>query len=547
MLSGETSCVDALIAKGADVSRIYGVQSALTFAITANDEIMVQRVVAAGAKVNDMQLTSATEFPLPPLFFALSLDTYAQACELHRYLHTLREMQGFAYKHADQLLQAAFGGDEVDDDAFVREMMDKMQNNPAGDAKAGEEIADDDVRVTRAMKMFDSRVNLALVRTLVTAGADPSLRFGFNGVSSIHNLIAATTQENEAHMCEVLTTVCESLSEDARVKVMNQRSAGGDSLMSLAIMHGTADIAKTMLKLGFDPNAYDNVSFTPNSSPLPAAAADEPNVTRVFAVAGMVPPRPLADAETAPGLYIQPACQVLHPLLQAIRDNNAAMVEVLIDAGVTVHCESDNSDLIIAAQTAGEAIVRELATAIRDTGASVSVQDAQGNTALHHALMRAPSTAADKVVGALIQAKADISIANAEGMMPVHLAAASKRDHSLELILKAAPDATAAAMAATPDGLTALAFAVSGGSSSTTEVLLKAGVDPNAAVMGPMPAIILAVHHGFEAVVKTLLAHGADAKAEVEGVSALVLAEMRGNTALVALMTKDTEVAVADQ
>ena len=202
-----------------------------------------------------------------------------------------------------------------------------------------------------------------------------------------------------------------------------------------------------------------------------------------------------------------------------------------------------------------------------DAGASFFAEDQDGRTPLGLAVDRGSPAAARALLVAIAARNASwparmLTSKDLRGWTPLHCAARSRRNGPellAELMSYISSDPTSARVALRPlgpdagasAGLTPLMLAALGGESAAVVALLDAGAPVDEAIAPPMPSkrqrgsratksaratgsmavgltpLILAAREGHDAVVRTLLAHGARAEVEdAEGLTAQAWAEI---------------------
>jgi len=197
-------------------------------------------------------------------------------------------------------------------------------------------------------------------------------------------------------------------------------------------------------------------------------------------------------------------------------------------------------------------------------GAQVDHKHAEGRTPLYQAAGLGNGTA---IVQLLLDKGANPNAATANGQTPLHMAAVRGNRGTLKLLLAKKVNVNARA----GNGATALMGASSSGDSEAVRLLLAAGADPNlltkkqdsalgdAATSGVEASVALLLEHGAKvnvqddrgfsplmyaaasdtqptAVVKLLLARGADPSLTGEGETARTLAAKRGDTEVARLL-----------
>ena len=216
------------------------------------------------------------------------------------------------------------------------------------------------------------------------------------------------------------------------------------------------------------------------------------------------------------------------PLYLACENGNAALARKLLAAGATPHAvlPSGETALMTAARAGSVGAVRALLAHGADVQAREGMEE-------QTALMWAASQRHAGVVDALLAAGADVHarsrvrpvvqahsartssegavvVVEEGGFTPLLFAARSGDLASAELLLAAGADPNDTA----PAGTSALVVAAHSSHGEVAGLLLDAGADPNAAGAGYTP-LHAAILRGDAALVRTLLAHGADPNARL--------------------------------
>eukprot|EP01043_Picozoa_sp_COSAG02_P080000 COSAG02_NODE_18805_length_918_cov_0.560440_1_plen_177_part_10 len=147
---------------------------------------------------------------------------------------------------------------------------------------------------------------------------------------------------------------------------------------------------------------------------------------------------------------------------------------------------------------------------------SVDGRTAQGRTALHFAAQSAAGEASHAVDAALLQSEAEVNSADSIGCTPLMLAAAIGDAPVCELLLANGANPNAATTGANEDFElleTPLVAAAWNGHEEAVEVLLRGGAVTEQRLASGNTALHEAVEAGQIAVVRHLVAHGADTNA----------------------------------
>lgn len=163
---------------------------------------------------------------------------------------------------------------------------------------------------------------------------------------------------------------------------------------------------------------------------------------------------------------------------------------------------ADSIRLVDAAAQEDLAALRSL---LRD-GANVNERATDGTTALHW-MVRAESM---EMVDLLLTAGADVKAADRYGVTPLYLACTLGNHPLIERLLKAGADPNAAGRS----GETLLMTATLAGETQAVEALLKYGANVNAKLPeSDTTPLMVAIRENRPAIVKLLLAHGAEVDA----------------------------------
>ncbi len=199
--------------------------------------------------------------------------------------------------------------------------------------------------------------------------------------------------------------------------------------------------------------------------------------------------------------------------------------------------------------------------------AAIDAQDPQGETPLHHALVRR----SQPMIKLLLDHGASVSATDRDGWSPLMTAAwaddadaikllvAHKADPNfagpgnltpLAIALEYGKDAAAVALVQSgvdyrqpigDAGYTPLMLAVAGHSESAAQALISKGADVNATNAGGVTALMIAAADGQAALVELLMHSGANVQAQSErGDTALSIARAKGHLAVVKLLDQPT-------
>ena len=269
------------------------------------------------------------------------------------------------------------------------------------------------------------------------------------------------------------------------------------------------------------------------------------------------------------------------PIVGAARLGNTAEVQALLKRGVAA--TQADADGTTALHWASYRDDLDAANALIRAGSDVNAANDLGATALWSASMNgsvpmvqrllkagadpnrvllagespvmvAARAGSAKVVEMLVAAGADVNQRATRGQTALMWAAAHRRSEVVRVLLAHGADLLARSsvwtqvMAVPPHGLpqynraiphggaTALLFAVRAGDVDSVRLLVAAGADVNDADAWGVTATVLAAHAGFTRIVELLLDRGADPNLAEAGFSALHIAIMRRDEAMLAAL-----------
>jgi quinoprotein dehydrogenase-associated probable ABC transporter substrate-binding protein len=232
-----------------------------------------------------------------------------------------------------------------------------------------------------------------------------------------------------------------------------------------------------------------------------------------------------------------------------------AMLNNWLAHGANVNVELNNA--VVADDTV------RVAYLLHKKHAAIDAQDPQGETPLHHALVRR----SEPMIKYLLDHGASVSATDRDGWSPLMTAAwaddaaavkllvAHKADPNfagpgnltpLAIALEYGKDAAAVALVESgadyrqpmgDAGYTPLMLAVAGHSETAARALITKGADVNAANAGGVTALMIAAADGQAAIVELLMRSGANVAAQSErGDTALSIARAKGHQAVVRLL-----------
>ncbi|CAN0260449.1 unnamed protein product, partial [Pylaiella littoralis] len=186
--------------------------------------------------------------------------------------------------------------------------------------------------------------------------------------------------------------------------------------------------------------------------------------------------------------------------------------------------DTNQTPLMVASVIGSSRVVRDL---LRQ-GASVSVADSDGFTALHHAVYHKHLAASKH----LIEAGADLEARHGGVDTPLHAAATKGFYQGMVVLI----DAGANVDSRLDDGATPLCFAASDGRLEGVKILLRANADPMLSRYGSLP-LYMAVYNGHLEVVRELVHwYGTDRCANDGGALALATAASRKHVDIVTFL-----------
>jgi ankyrin repeat protein len=184
------------------------------------------------------------------------------------------------------------------------------------------------------------------------------------------------------------------------------------------------------------------------------------------------------------------------PLIKASGQGRVEMVQALIAAGADVNASTSNGEtaLMAVAKLNESKPQLPITRALLDAKADPNAKDGEGVTAL----MLAAHSGHLESVKALLAAKADVN-AKARGFRVLEWACG--HEDALVLMRRVGPDKIT--------GFTALMIAVGAYQPDVAEVLLQAGADVNAKAGDGSTALMLAMQHNDQFMVRRLTGAGA--------------------------------------
>ncbi|MBN1232038.1 MAG: ankyrin repeat domain-containing protein [Candidatus Coatesbacteria bacterium] len=162
----------------------------------------------------------------------------------------------------------------------------------------------------------------------------------------------------------------------------------------------------------------------------------------------------------------------------------------------------------------------KLVKALLDQGIDANVIDANGRTALMHAVMKNE----DGIVKLLLEKGASIDVRDSRGLTAFLYSAASDLN-TLKLLVQYGADMNDA----TIDGINALLLAASSGNADNIDLLLKLGLKINCQSANGITPLMAAAYNGKKNAVETFLLHGAKINLKTNfGLDAYSIAKKQG-------------------
>lgn len=302
-----------------------------------------------------------------------------------------------------------------------------------------------------------------------------------NGIYSLH----------EAAGVGCTATLKARVAEGANV---NARDEAGDTPLLVAVKAGQAQAAELLLAAGADPLPKDAAGHTPAELAADAALAE-------LCRSG--------EADRRRELE----------LVAAIEADDLSAVVNLLENGVNPDAlaEDGSANALLLASVKGNS---PMVTRLLAAGASVNTVLPDKSTALH----RAAAAGKAEVVAQLLAAGADPMAKAGNGSTPLHEAVWFDRRAAVEVLLpayKGCNFSPEAGWISAPVNM-----AVAQDNAAMVELICKAGYNPNKPLKGQEPALIAAVKAKNPALVRILLAAGADTQLkDNEGKTAIDYAE----------------------
>ncbi|KRY77410.1 Ankyrin repeat domain-containing protein 50 [Trichinella pseudospiralis] len=278
----------------------------------------------------------------------------------------------------------------------------------------------------------------------------------------------------------------------------------GKTALSLAAAHGDPGTVQLLVEVGLDEWHKDHSGWMPihyAASEGHAAACSllcEHNLDTVNAT----------DKEGR------------HPLLLAVEEGHADVVDVLLQCGAVVTAPAlDGRTALHAASGRGSA---DLCRVLLQAGALVDAVDVDGRTSLYYAALAGQVGC----ISTLLQYNADVDVVDTQGRSPLHVAAWVGDEYTVQLLLESG----ALVDRRDRDGRTALMVSAWRSHTNVAERLLESGADPNARCAEGATALSVAAQQGTDSLVALLLRHNVDMELKDSyGRSAADVARLQGH------------------
>jgi ankyrin repeat protein len=217
------------------------------------------------------------------------------------------------------------------------------------------------------------------------------------------------------------------------------------------------------------------------------------------------------------------------PAAPPVQDDSKPVVTIATLNSWLAHGANVNSELNNAVVADDPVRVKYL---LENKHASIDAQDPQGETPLHHALVRR----SQPMIKLLLDHGANVAATDRDGWSPLMTAAWADDGAAVKLLVVHQGNPNFAG----PGNLTPLAIALEYGKDSSAVALVESGADYKTPMgdAGYSP-LMLAVAGHSEAAARALITKGADVNAaNAGGVTALMIAAADGQTALVDLLVR---------
>ena len=228
--------------------------------------------------------------------------------------------------------------------------------------------------------------HIKVVQALIEDGADPDIR-DFSGDTA---LTVAAEHSDDTYLVQILVL-------DAQASINIQNRSGYTPLMK-AVMSNREDVTRALLDLGANPNIQDKFNRSPlimaikhNNADIVQMLLDagaDPNFDKYNILEGPI----LQASRKGNGRIVKMLSKAgadlnvqtqsgKTPLIMAIDQNHADVVQILIEEGANPNCEKQkifNCPIIRAIERRNKETIKILAEA----GADLNIQDEEGYTPL---------------------------------------------------------------------------------------------------------------------------------------------------------------------
>ncbi len=247
---------------------------------------------------------------------------------------------------------------------------------------------------------------------------------------------------------------------------------------------GDVDAVKKMLARGVDVNAR---SLEGSTALMYASAGGNPEVVKLLLAAHADPKVHANDANGWPALMF------------AANKGSVEIVGLLLAQGAPVNDTDKYKDtpLMIASLRGHAAVVESLIQA----GAALNAQETRNN---NFSLLHAANAGQDEVARALVKAGANVNLCDKSGTSALMCCAEKGRTTIAGMLLEARANTEAQLTGGVGVGATALMLATAKGQEAMVRVLLAGGANPLAADKGGNTALRYALHNHRDAIAELL-------------------------------------------